>query len=113
MGRVKTQSRGVPKGRYMSKPKTKQQRKSAGNQGHDSLDQGKKRFSIKSFLMNLAAVVLASVLFAASFPNLLFENGLPYLAWVAYVPVFWLIRRISLGASILWGAFYGYAAYGL
>ncbi|MGD9939671.1 MAG: apolipoprotein N-acyltransferase, partial [Clostridia bacterium] len=59
------------------------------------------------------AVLLASVLFAASFPNLLFENGLPFLAWVAYVPVFWLIRRVSLGASILWGAFYGYAAYGL
>jgi apolipoprotein N-acyltransferase len=75
--------------------------------------QQEKGFSFKSFLMNLAAVLLASVLFAASFPNLLFENGLPLLAWVAYVPVFWLIRRVSLGASILWGAFYGYAAYGL
>jgi apolipoprotein N-acyltransferase len=63
--------------------------------------------------INLAATALAAVLFAASFPNLLFERGLPVLAWVAYIPVFWLIRRISVGSSVLWGALYGYAAYGL
>jgi apolipoprotein N-acyltransferase len=97
----------------MSKPNTIRQRPSAGNQAAESQQAVKKGFSFRAFLMNLAAVLLASVLFAASFPNLLFQNGLPFLAWVAYVPVFWLIRRVSLGASILWGAFYGYAAYGL
>ena len=66
-----------------------------------------------SFLVNLAALVIASLLFAASFPNLLFANGLPLLAWVAYVPVFWVIRRVGIGASVFWGALYGYAAYGL
>ncbi|HCM27362.1 MAG TPA: apolipoprotein N-acyltransferase [Treponema sp.] len=65
------------------------------------------------FLIHSLAVVLASFLFAASFPNLLFVNGFPLLAWIAFVPVFWLVRRIGWTASVLWGAFYGYAAYGL
>jgi apolipoprotein N-acyltransferase len=63
--------------------------------------------------LHLAAVLCASLLFAGSFPNLLFENGLPLLAWFAYVPLFWLLRRVGLGASVFWGALYGYAAYGL
>jgi len=67
----------------------------------------------RASLVNLAALVAASILFAASFPNLIFQNGLPLLAWIAYVPVFWVIRRSSIGLSFLWGAFYGYAAYGL
>jgi apolipoprotein N-acyltransferase len=65
------------------------------------------------FLANLAAVILGAVLFALAFPNPLFENGLPLLAWVAYAPVFWVIRRSSVKVSIFWGALYGYAAYGL
>ncbi|MDR1618140.1 MAG: apolipoprotein N-acyltransferase [Treponema sp.] len=57
--------------------------------------------------------MLAALLFAASFPNLLVENGIPLLAWIAYVPVLFLIGRAGLAASIFWGALYGYAAYGL
>jgi apolipoprotein N-acyltransferase len=53
------------------------------------------------------------VFFALSFPNLLVEKGLPLLAWLAWVPVFLLVSRVSLPASILWGAFYGYGAYSL
>jgi apolipoprotein N-acyltransferase len=67
----------------------------------------------KAFFVNLAAIAAGALLFAASFPNLLFENGLPLLAWVAYVPVFWVIRRSGFGASVFWGALYGYSAYGL
>jgi apolipoprotein N-acyltransferase len=97
----------------MSKPNTSRQRPKTNKQAQDGKEPARKGFSFRSFIMNLAAVLLAAVLFAAAFPNLLFENGLPLLAWVAYVPVFWLIRRVSLGASIFWGALYGYAAYGL
>ena len=68
---------------------------------------------LRPFLENLAAIIAASILFAASNPNLLFENGLPLLAWIAYIPVFWMLRRVGFIASILWGAFYGYVAYGL
>ena len=69
--------------------------------------------AVRSFAANLALVALAALLFAASFPSLLVERGLPFLAWVAYVPVFVLLRRVGLAASIFWGAAYGYAAYGL
>ncbi|MDR2104065.1 MAG: apolipoprotein N-acyltransferase [Treponema sp.] len=75
------------------------------------LSNGRRGLSV--FLIRLAAVAAASLLFAGAFPNLLFKNGLPFLAWIAYVPVFWLISQVSLGASVFWGALYGYAAYGL
>jgi apolipoprotein N-acyltransferase len=66
------------------------------------------------FCANLGLTALASLLFAASFPNLPVENGVPLLAWIAYVPVFILIRRAANPAAALcWGALYGYAAYGL
>ena len=68
---------------------------------------------LKSFLFNLGLIFFSVLLFAASFPNLLIENGFPFFAWIAYVPVFYLIYRVSLKASIFWGALYGYAAYGL
>ncbi|MDR2070617.1 MAG: apolipoprotein N-acyltransferase [Treponema sp.] len=67
----------------------------------------------RSFLIHLAAVLLASLLFAGSFPNLLVEKGIPLLAWIAYVPFFWVIYRAKAGACVFWGALYGYTAYGL
>ena len=76
-------------------------------------EQAAKRSGFKAFLVNLAAIIIAAFLFAASFPNLLFDNGLPLLAWVAYIPVFWVTGRAGFGASVFWGALYGYAAYGL
>ncbi|MCL1837335.1 MAG: apolipoprotein N-acyltransferase [Treponema sp.] len=68
---------------------------------------------MKRILFNLGLLALAVLLFAASFPNLLFAHGAPFLAWIAFVPVFLLLYRVSLPASILWGALYGFAAYGL
>jgi apolipoprotein N-acyltransferase len=72
-----------------------------------------KRVRINSFFINLGLTALSALLFAASFPNLLVEHGLPFLAWIAYVPIFLLLRRVNLGASVFWGALYGYTAYGL
>ncbi|GHT59066.1 apolipoprotein N-acyltransferase 1 [Spirochaetia bacterium] len=68
---------------------------------------------IRDFLVNLALVVLGALLFTLAFPNLLIEKGLPLLAWFALVPVFVLIRRVGLAASVFWGALYGYSAYSL
>ncbi|MDR1219393.1 MAG: apolipoprotein N-acyltransferase [Treponema sp.] len=65
------------------------------------------------FLANLVALALGATLFAGAFPNPVFENGSPFLAWIAYVPVFWLISRTTVAGSVLWGAVYGYASYGL
>ncbi|MDR1900825.1 MAG: apolipoprotein N-acyltransferase [Treponema sp.] len=74
---------------------------------------GKGNGRIAHFFIHLGAVFLGAVLFAAAFPNVFVENGIPLLAWIAYIPVFWLINRVSLGSSFLWGALYGYTAYGL
>jgi apolipoprotein N-acyltransferase len=71
------------------------------------------RVPIKSFFINLGLTALSVLLFAGSFPNLLVEDGLPFLAWIAYAPIFLLLRRVSLGASVFWGALFGYTAYGL
>ncbi|MDR0706628.1 MAG: apolipoprotein N-acyltransferase [Treponema sp.] len=67
----------------------------------------------KGLFTNAAALALGVALFAGAFPNPFFENGAPFLAWIAYVPVFWLICRTTVAGSVLWGAVYGYAAYGL
>jgi apolipoprotein N-acyltransferase len=58
-------------------------------------------------------ILLGALLFAASFPNLLAVNGIPILAWIAFVPVFVVVHRVSLPASVFFGALYGYTAYGL
>jgi apolipoprotein N-acyltransferase len=67
--------------------------------------------AVKDFFINLGLLVLGVVLFSLSFPNLLAIKGIPVLAWVAYAPVFILIRRVSMPASIFWGALYGYVSY--
>ncbi|MDR2633630.1 MAG: apolipoprotein N-acyltransferase [Treponema sp.] len=64
-------------------------------------------------LIPLGAVLLGAVLFAGGFPNLIWKEGLPLLAWIAYVPVFWLSYRVGFGNACFWGALYGYSAYGL
>ncbi|GHU21496.1 apolipoprotein N-acyltransferase 1 [Spirochaetia bacterium] len=63
--------------------------------------------------INAGALCAGIVLFAGSFPCILFENGLPFLAWIAYIPVFWLIGRIRFRTSFVYGALYGYGAYSL
>lgn len=68
---------------------------------------------VKNIFVHLTLIFLASILFALSFPNLLVPEGIPFLAWVSYVPVFYLISRISFRSSFIWGALYGYTAYGL
>jgi apolipoprotein N-acyltransferase len=68
---------------------------------------------LKALLINLGLTALGAVLFALSFPNLLIENGFAPAAWVAWVPVFLLVSRVSLPASVLWGVLYSYGAYSL
>jgi hypothetical protein len=38
---------------------------------------------LRGFLIHFAAVLLASLLFAASFPNLIVEKCIPLLAWIS------------------------------
>ena len=72
-----------------------------------------RNFQIKTILIHLGLVLLSSFLFAGSFPNLLIENGLPLLAWFAYIPVLVLIPKYGLLQCAGWGAIYGLASYSL
>ena len=64
-------------------------------------------------LLHFGLVVLASVLFAASFPNIIFIHGLPFLAWFAYIPILAVIGKYGVAACAGWGAVYGFTAYSL
>lgn len=57
--------------------------------------------------VNLLLLVSSSVLFAFSQPGFLFYTGLPFLAYITFIPLFILIRRISFGWCFLWGGIYG------
>lgn len=63
------------------------------------------------FFTNVALLALSVALFALPQPNLLSVKGFPILGYVAFVPLFILIRRVSFRASFLWGAFYGLFCY--
>jgi len=68
---------------------------------------------VKTTLIHLGLVLTASILFAASFPNVLFKNGLPFLAWFAYIPVLVVISKYNLPSCAGWGAIYGCISYAL
>ena len=58
-------------------------------------------------------LISASVLFWLSNPNIFFNDGLSFLAWFNYLPVFYLIKKSNLRQSLLFGALYGILSYGL
>ncbi len=64
-----------------------------------------------SFFVSLGLLALSVLLFALPQPNLLTVYGFPLVAYVSFVPLFLLVRRVSLRASILWGAAYGALSY--
>ncbi len=72
---------------------------------------GKPVPSPRSFLVNLALLVLAVLFFALPQPNLLSLRGFPLVAYIAFVPLFLLVRRVSFRASFVWGAAYGTLSY--
>lgn len=70
------------------------------------------RFRLSVFLcIHLPLLLAAVLLFALAHPNPLSVRGFPLAAYFAFVPLFVLVRRISLRASFLWGAVYGFLCY--
>ncbi len=70
-------------------------------------------FRIKEFFIQFFLLIISSLFFWLSNPNIIFENGLGFLAWFNYLPVFFLIKKSSLRRSIFWGALYGALSYAL
>ena len=54
---------------------------------------------------------MSSVLFALSFPNPFFINGVPFLAWFALVPVLIVVNKSSIPVCIIWGGLFGFISY--
>jgi apolipoprotein N-acyltransferase len=73
----------------------------------------KEKALILRIVNHLGLVILSSFLFALSFPNPLVENGLPLLAWLAYIPILVVIHKNNIVPCIGWGAVYGYTAFSL
>ena len=68
---------------------------------------------VKGILIQLSLITFAALLFAGSFPNPLFSKGLPFLAWVALIPILLIIKKNSLPVCIGWGIIYGCLSYAL
>lgn len=64
-----------------------------------------------NLLVNVALLFLAVIFFALPQPNLLSVSGFPLFAYIAFVPLFLLVRRISFRSSFLWGGLYGMLSY--
>jgi len=65
----------------------------------------------RGFLVNFTLLIAAVLFFALAQPNLLSVKGFPLVAYIAFVPLFLLIRRISFKTSFIWGALYGALCY--
>lgn len=64
-----------------------------------------------SVLVNFFLLVSGSFLFALSNPGFIFPEGISFLAWFAYIPVFILVYRTSLKTVWLYGFAYGVISY--
>ncbi len=64
-----------------------------------------------TFGVNVALLLLSVAFFALPQPNLISNHGFPFVAYIAFVPLFLLVRRVSFRASFIWGAAYGTLSY--
>lgn len=71
------------------------------------------RRGVGGVVSDLLWLSLGALLFAGAFPNVLLADGFGPLAFVALIPVFFVVNRISIPRSIPYGAFYGFLAYGI
>ena len=73
----------------------------------------KKSNTALQIIQKIFLLAISSVLFWLSNPNIYFNDGLSFLAWLNYLPVFFLIKNSKLSGSWLWGGLYGAISYGL
>ena len=69
--------------------------------------------NLKGLFQKIFLVIISALLFWLSNPNVFFENGLGWLGWFNYFPIFYLIKKSRLGESAVFGAIFGVLAYGL
>ena len=71
-------------------------------------DQQKRAGGFKVFLL----LGLACILFWLSNPNIIFNDGLGFLAFFNWLPVLFAVKKSNIKNAFLWGGLYGAVAYG-
>lgn len=64
-----------------------------------------------NLLVNIGLLCLSVLFFALPQPNPLSLKGFPFFAYIAFIPLFLLVRRVSFRASFIWGGLYGMLSY--
>ena len=72
----------------------------------------KKNSGPGAVFLKLFLLTLSSFFFWFSNPNIIFNNGLWWLAFLNYLPVFFLIKKSRFAEAVLYGALYGALSYG-
>ena len=62
--------------------------------------------NLKCLFQKIFLVIISALLFWLSNPNVFFENGLGWLGWFNYFPIFYLIKKSRLSESTIFGAIY-------
>lgn len=66
-----------------------------------------RKIRVKNIFECLLLVAAGAILFTLPNPNFIFKNGLPFFAWVMYLPFLFLIKKSSLKNCWLFGGLYG------
>lgn len=72
-----------------------------------------KKTGTEILILKFFFLISSSVLIWLSNPNYFFTDGLGFLAWIHYLPLFFLIQKTKLSKVPLYGALYGVLSYGL
>jgi apolipoprotein N-acyltransferase len=75
--------------------------------------QNKSNGILKKVLKQFLLLLLGSILFSLSFPNLLSKTGFFPLAFIALVPIFIVIHRSNWLGVFIYGALYGFITYSI
>lgn len=67
----------------------------------------------KRLLAHLGLFTASAVLFSLSFPSIIHDTGLPFIAFFAMIPFFIAVNRIRWWSAPLWGLYTGFITYAL
>lgn len=75
--------------------------------------ENKKSNTPGEIFLKIFLLILSSFFFWLCNPNYFFLDGLSFLAWIHYLPLLFLIKKINFKEAFIYGAFYGALSYGL
>ena len=70
-----------------------------------------KKRNLKTVILEVVVLIGAALVYSMAFPGFIFKNGIGFLALVALIPVFAIIRNAPIGACMGYGFFFGFVFY--